>query len=321
MKKLFTVLCFLGATWANAQTNPTPYDFSAGPYTFSAWDSASTPGTYPPNMVFHCDTLIEAPVFNAVANYTCRYNQTARARMKGRNALGFSFLNAGSSLSDTCGQMGNANSIPVASRRFMGAAVLALNTTGLNNVLVSWTGRMLSNVLYGTTPGRSTRLYAVQLQYRVGTTGTWTDVPGSVFNSFVDTVFKAPGTTEVIPMATLPADCDNQPVVQLRWNYRMTNSPGAGQRAELGVDEIVVGTNITTALGSKPELVPFACFPNPNTTGILRFTTPASICMFDAKGQLVLQTQNTLEADVQHLGRGVYQIITLDGQKARVVIP
>lgn len=319
MKKLFTLLSLLGTTWAMAQTNPQPYDLSQGPYTMSAWDSASAAGTYPANMVFHCDTVLERPTFLAVADYTCRYNQPARARMKGRNSLGFSFSNSGTSLNDTCGSTGN--NIPVPNRRFMGAAVLAINTTGLTNVLVSWTGRMLSNTIYGIGQNRSTRLYAVQLQYRVGTTGTWNDIQGSVFNSFVDTVFKANGTTEVIPMASLPADCDNQPVVQLRWNYKMTNTPGSGQRPELGVDEIVVGTNITTAVRNVLSGLPFSCYPNPNTTGVLRFNQPTSIRLFDAQGQLVLQTQNALQADVQNLSRGVYQLITQDGQKTRVVIP
>lgn len=237
MKKIYTfILAFTTLSVAFAQTNPAAFDLGGGNYLFNSWPATSLSGTYPANMIFHCDSVREGQVFNAVFNYTCAYNQTARARVNGKGGDGFSFLNTQDPLSDNCTTSGTTTQ-----RKFMGAAVLALSTLSRENIQVSWTGRMLSNTTYGSGNGESTRKYRLKLQYRTDTTTNFLDVPGALefLSNATDTTFKEQGTFENIPAVTLPAVCNNKPYIQVRWLYYLPEI-GTGTRPELGVDEINV---------------------------------------------------------------------------------
>jgi hypothetical protein len=227
MQKLYAFASFLLITSATfGQSNPTPFNLASGIYTFSAWPASSAAGTYPPNMAFHFTNDPTGSSYDrtapGTADFNCAYNITARPRFVGRDANGVSIVTTGSAQYDNCAS-GSA-----ASTRFTGAIVLALNTTGRESIRVTWIAGSLS-VGDGTPP----RLFSLQLQYRIGTSGNFTDVPGGGYAS------GAVGSAQNFDVI-LPAPVNNQPVVQLRWVSYQTSTTGTGTRPELRLDEINV---------------------------------------------------------------------------------
>lgn len=207
----FLLLCsiILSVTRSYSQTNPSPYNLSGGNYSLTTWPATSPAGTYPPSMRFHRGPS-QDPGLTAEPNadYVDAYNSTSGSRMNGLDSDGFSWRNIGT----------NGN---------LGAAVLALNTSGLSNIYVSWTG--------GTVAiDATTREYRIRLQYRVGVSGPFTDVPGPV-----EYVATAPaGHSQDFGPTLLPAAVNNQPVVHVRWKYYYVS--GSNTRPQLRVDNILV---------------------------------------------------------------------------------
>lgn len=121
---------------------------------------------------------------------------------------------------------------------------LSINTSGLNNINVSF---VAATQRQQTTE----RIGAIGLQYRVGTTGTFTNVSSSEYqnpggsNNNSGTGSLNPQTINV----TLPAACNDEPVVQLRWVYREIS--GSGGRPSFSVDDI----SITGSTASSPSIV------------------------------------------------------------------
>src|SRR5262245_14074009 len=108
--------------------------------------------------------------------------------------------------------------------------VITLNTTGQMNVNVAYNLRDLDG-------SADNAIMPVALQYRVGTTGNYTDVPAG----FVADATTGPNlATLVTPVsATLPAAANNQPVVQLR----IITANAVGNDEWVGVDDInITGT-------------------------------------------------------------------------------
>ena len=104
--------------------------------------------------------------------------------------------------------------------------VITLNTTGQSNINVSYNLRDID----GSTDDA---VQAVALQYRVGTTGNYTNIPAG----FVADATTGSAATLVTPVSvTLPAACNNQPVVQLR--IMTTNAVGNDEW--VGIDHIDV---------------------------------------------------------------------------------
>ncbi|MBU6204135.1 MAG: T9SS type A sorting domain-containing protein [Bacteroidetes bacterium] len=118
----------------------------------------------------------------------------------------------------------------------MRAVCLSLNTStaGTNDIQVSYLG--------GTQRYENTRQNQLGVQYRIGTSGTFTDVTGSVYTSTpLGGAAQTSGTGTLNPATitfTLPAVCKNQPEVQLRWLIR--DLAGSGNRPSFSVDDISV---------------------------------------------------------------------------------
>ncbi len=113
---------------------------------------------------------------------------------------------------------------------------LAINTTGLTSISVSFDAMTIRNPYDGTS---NTRINELILQYRVGTSGAWSNVTGTEYQN--NTTLQTSGTTpqnSQTKSATLPPAADNQPVVQLRWASRQVS--GAGSRPGLAVDNISI---------------------------------------------------------------------------------
>ncbi|MDD2331188.1 MAG: hypothetical protein PHI68_00905, partial [Candidatus Cloacimonetes bacterium] len=131
---------------------------------------------------------------------------------------------------------------------------LALNTTGTQNVTVVYDVMTIRNPYDG---GSNTRINEITLQYRVGTTGTFNTLTGIEYQN--NTVTQTTGTTPQNlqnMVISLPPDCDNQEVVQIRWITRQAS--GGGSRPSFAIDNIDISAdpisndpaiNITQNLG------------------------------------------------------------------------
>ena len=121
---------------------------------------------------------------------------------------------------------------------------LAINTTGLTNISVSYSLSLsVSNA----------RDVGMVLQYRVGTAGSFTTVSGSAvtYNSSTTNGGDADGPTDNDPYnLTLPIAAEGNAVVQLRWiTWRGAQ---AGNNSGMGLDDI----SVTGTSGGGPDVTP-----------------------------------------------------------------
>jgi hypothetical protein len=234
-RTLLLLISFLGIQGVKGQTNPTTFDMSTGnSYSFSSWPSTSIAGTYPSNMyIWQHNTSDPTLITTFNANYSIAYNFTSKSRCSGQGNNGISFVNTSSN------NTGGGN---------LGGAVLGINTSGRNSILVQWTGRTFGSLTFAS--GSQDRATSIRLQYKVGNTGTWTDVSSSVEYSSLSSsnTYYASGSSSNFSQS-LPTACDGQTIVYLRWIY-YTVSGSNGSRPELGIDDILV----TSSLASTPTI-------------------------------------------------------------------
>jgi hypothetical protein len=190
-----------------------------GPYLFGDWSTQSSAGTHPPNMTFYQTSTVVADPGLAVEMenvWNLPYNRSTRSRINGLGGDGFSFINTSDPQND-----------PGAG--YVGTAVLDLDTTGSQDIRVMWTGG---------TVAANVRDYGIRLQYRIGTSGGFSDVmAGGAPVEYLRNPVN--GHSAIIGPVILPALADNQPHVQLRWKY-YHRSGTSGSRPQLRVDDIQV---------------------------------------------------------------------------------
>jgi len=319
MKKLlFATFFYLLINQIYAQTSPAPYDLSSGTYSFTAWDSASAVNpalTYPANMMFH--TLgSQNPDENTPSNgdWACSYDLQTGCFIKGTAQLGVAFRNIGNSQLTSCAANASSGSI------YVGDATVALNTVGCENINVSWIGRMISNFTYSdSTP--VTRFYAIACQYRIGSIGAFTNVPGNyLFNCNSDTAtYKLFGTADTLN-TILPDTCNNQPIVEVRWIYHQTAQNAGGPRPVLGLDDINITRDIVTAV-LKPlaQQKGLYVYPNPIYNGKLNLSKASNFMVIDLLGQTVSKTTFAKDFNTDNLTKGVYFIKTSDGEIVKFI--
>jgi hypothetical protein len=152
-----------------------------------------------------------------MANVGFPYRLTRRTRLNGLGSEGISFINTGRG-------------------RDLGAAVLAIDTRGLENITVGWTaGTVIPN----------SRAYAIILQYRIGHEGSFVNVTNQSGEPLEYMRNAQAGHTTVFGPVTLPAEANNEPYLQLRWKYFFTGqqiNQSDGSRDMLRLDDIVVST-------------------------------------------------------------------------------
>jgi len=218
--------------------NPPLFDLSNADFSFDSWASNSAAGTYPNNMRFTFTSDPTGGTYNPLADgtalYDCVYNGSARSRIIGRNNDGISFVATASSAFNDCESGAAANT------RFVGTAVIGLNTSGLDNAKIQWLNRLISQTDIG-------REFAIRLQYRLANTGNFID--------FVDTpqylsAGKLAGSTELVEF-DLPSNVLNQPELYLRLVYFQVANNGGGTRPEIGIDDILITKVSTSVFYSK----------------------------------------------------------------------
>jgi hypothetical protein len=217
-----------GSTWSaltSADFQVTHPLATAGPYALSRWNANEPAGTAPPNMrFFQTDQPDPGLATPMDLPWTLPFNLTDRSRINGLGLPGIGFINTGSTqLTPGAG--------------YVGAAVLALDTRGTQDIRVRWTGG---------TVAPNDRDYGIRLQYRVGNVTAFLDVPGP--GGAPVEYLRSPnaGHSTVLGPVSLPAAADNQPLVELRWKY-YHRSGDSGPRAQLRLDEIQVSAGPVVA--------------------------------------------------------------------------
>ncbi len=211
MKQLFLAWLLICPALLFSQSNPEPFDLSSGSYTFFEWSASSPAGTYPNNMIFHTTKSRDPKLEDEMnADWTLAYNLTSRSRIIGLEDNGFAFQN-------TSGVQEDGN--------YLGAALLSLNASSRKDIRIEWIGRTVA-------PGD--RTYKIVLQYRIGDEGEFITLPSEYIM-----VFDV-GDYKLLPPITLPQECNDKPLVQVRWKYCHVETGMSGTRPALGVDNIVV---------------------------------------------------------------------------------
>jgi hypothetical protein len=156
-------------------------------------------------------------------------------------------LGSGNSASTTAGGIHNYNRRIgfLASGTVNPSLVLALNTTGKAGLRLNFEIGVVRNPFDG---GSNTRINAVDVQYRIGTSGAFTSLSGGagVYTSSAITPAKT-GTGDTAMQDTqtitinLPAELEDQPIVQIRWVQRDVS--GGGGRPSFAIDNVSVEAN------------------------------------------------------------------------------
>lgn len=252
MRKLylhfFAILYFFCHGALFSQTAPTPQTL---PYTQDFSSLASSPTEYP----------------NGLRGWQLGDGVPSNYNIGG--GIGDKTLTIGSA-SSTQGNMYNYNQkigfLSSGSGDF--GLVLAITTSGVSNIIVAYDAMTIRNPYNGAA---NTRINEMSLQYRIGTTGNFTTITSSAYQNNT-TAQTASGVTTPQNLAarsiTLPAACNNQAVVQLRWVNR--DLLGSGSRPGFAIDNISV-----TGTGGGDVTAPTITSYNPTigSTGLSPYTS------------------------------------------------
>jgi len=168
--------------------------------------------------------------------------------------------------------------------------LLTFTTLGQANVQVSYNLRDLDASV-------DNAVMPVALHYRIGTSGSFTNVPAA----FVADATTGPSlATLVSPVSvTLPPVVDNQATVQLR--IMTTNAVGNDEW--VGIDDIA----IVAGEGGNPSATPSAV-PNPVTNG-----EPLMLTALVTPGSGPTGTNHTVQMDLSAVGGAATQVLFDDG--------
>jgi hypothetical protein len=152
-------------------------------------------------------------------------------------------LIAGSSASTATGGVHNYNGKTgvLATGSSDPSLALAVNTTGQSNLTMSFDIMTIRNPYDG---GSNTRIAQVDLQYRVGTIGSFTSLSSLTNGIYQNNTTTQTGAGVTTPQKSenksfiLPTAVNNQAVVQLRWVQRDVS--GGGSRPSFAIDNVVI---------------------------------------------------------------------------------
>ncbi|MFV8347957.1 HYR domain-containing protein [Flavobacterium sp. ZB4P13] len=159
--------------------------------------------------------------------------------------VGDRLLTASSSASTTSGNIHNYNGkIGFLNSGSLDLTIgLAINTLGKSGIEVQYDAMVIRNPYDGTS---NTRINEMVLQYRIGNTSIFNTLPVTSYLSNTVKQTTSGVTTALNPITIkiiLPAECDNQEVVQLRWVSKQNS--GAGSRPSFAIDNISIQNDVT----------------------------------------------------------------------------
>jgi hypothetical protein len=261
--------------------HPRPVLLTQTDHEFLAWEADQPEHTYPDHMLF-LQSAVDDPGPDEPLLFPYHidhddyheddqgsigfpYDNTGRTRINGLGDAGISFVNTGRG-------------------RDLGAAVVALDTRGTDQVQVSW--------LAGTVHPNE-RVYALRLQYRIEPAADFQDL--LVDGAPVEYVSGSePGEMVEFSDVTLPPAAIGQPYVQLAWRYHHVDGT-SGPRAELRLDDIRIqgGPPVSapvpsplTATGLR-EVAPNPFNPSVTIQFTVRRGERAILQLYDSRGQRV----------------------------------
>ena len=243
IRQLAVLLCFifcLGNSFA--QTNPAIQNL---PFSFTT----HTGTTLPAGMALHRFGTTSGAI------------PTTRTLTPGNGDL--PYATAGSTSGGWRDEGNNGLSMLASSGQSAGAWVVSINTTGMTNIEIQWTVRLILQ--------QASRDNSVALQYRIGNTGNFADIgTTSTYNSTGQVVGHSSAYSEL-----LPAAAENQPEVQVRWIY-WESSGASGSRDRLSLDEISIGGAIQPCAEPTNQPTTLNLSATPTTiTGTFTAASPA----------------------------------------------
>lgn len=309
MKQLFTFLLLLFLSGGLfAQTDPEPFDLSSGTYVLNNWPASAPAGMYPANLVFQVyDNVDNNPGEDAeiIGDWLCAYDIDSRSRILGEGPNGFSFLNTGNTQDDQerCGGE------PLDVGGYVGAALLALNTLGVEDVSGSY---LATKLTLGS--GLPPREYVIRLEYRVGTEDPFVPVEGTELSSDDFAVQDA----QLINF-TLPEETANRSVVQIRWRYFQRAENDGGQRPRWRIGAINVTGLFTSTVSGYMGDETISVFPNPSADGNFSVNRNINGSVFDMTGKTVGQVVNTNGISLADCPKGLYLLKTEGGAVIKLI--
>jgi len=156
-----------------------------------------------------------------------------------------------------------------------------------------------------------------KLQFKIGSTGTWADIPGG------NVTLANDWTTGVISNLNLPAECQNQSnTVYIRWIMASNNDislPAITPNGVSKIDDIIVTGMPLTGITDQKASEGISTFPNPSASTFSIATTRGTslIEIYNTSGQLVYKIipENEILLVDKSLPAGLYFIkATLEGK-------
>jgi hypothetical protein len=185
-------------------------------------------------------------------------------------------------------------------------------TTGYGNVKISFKQR---------AGGNNGGPINFTLQYKIGLSGTWADVPGG------SVTLGNNWTAASVSNLDLPAECQNQSdAVYVRWIMNSNTDILGGSVAATGIskiDEIIVTGSVNTGIKNDLQVQNLCSFPNPSTSAFsIEFTGETSaVEIYNNLGQLMykaIPTEKIVRVDLA-LQPGLYFIKTMNKGKASII--
>lgn len=131
-----------------------------------------------------------------------------------------------------------------------------VNTTGATGITVS-----------SMQGGSNTGPKDFKIQYKVGASGTWTDVPGGTVSLTTAVAAGNAATWVAVTDLPLPSDADNQALVSVRWIVTSTTSVNGGTVSSAGTSRIsAIYVKGTTGGGSPVYVAGYQNLPVGNVT-------------------------------------------------------
>lgn len=218
LKSFILILLAICSLSALAQTNPAVINLF--PLNYSLTSLTPSGSTYPTGMqgwMTGTNNLVGITGAPATGDIPLTPNGSATTPgISNLGTLGFCFL----------ASTGGANAQ-------VGELAVSLKTIGRTNIVVGWTA-------FDPTSGPA-RQMNLALQYRIGNSGSFTTLPGSTYTT------SNAGTTSslIFPGVLLPAVCEDQALVQVRWIYY--ESPGqSGTPDGICLDDISISSHANT---------------------------------------------------------------------------
>ncbi|REL38128.1 T9SS C-terminal target domain-containing protein [Rhodohalobacter sp. SW132] len=307
----------------NANLFPVAHRLSDSSYQFDEWPADAEAGSYPDNMAFVYMDERDPELTAQVAGFTDGvYDLDSRTRINGLGQDGFAFINTG-----------NEDGNPGYPGTTLGGAILALDTQEMKNISVHW---------QGSTIRPNSRVYNLQLQYRIGNEGEFQDLLTEDGDPVEYERNDEEGHSEWIGPVTLPQEAENKAYVQLLWRYYYTGErldEESGQRSKMAVTSISVDGE--TAIDIEPgtelprEVQLDQNYPNPfNPVTVIGYQLPVQsdvrLEIFDMLGRRVAvlmdgpvqsgHHQATFDASGLSSGVYVYRLTAGDDVQTRQMV-